>query len=504
MHRQPLILELDGDNTTLQQHNALPALLQNSKWLFLLFLVVSVGCGLAVATRGASAGLLLAAGLVAVPSVLLIIAYPRIGICGMMVLAFVLMLLPRLGIRFPVGTIMDAWVLLLLFAFLLQQRQAPAWQLYRNPIAVLLLVWIGYNILQVVNPAAASRLAWVYTVRTVAIITVLYFIFLYFARSTRFVATLLMVWLSCSTVAAIYALKQEFLGFSAFEQSWLDADPVLTSLYFIGGSWRKFSFFADPVTFAYNMVISSSVCFALATGPVAPIKRLGLVALGLFQLAAMLYSGTRGAYVLVPLSVGMLMILKYNRWVLLSGVVAAAVLYLAIITPTTNPTIQRFQSAFWPQQDASYRVREANQERIRPYIRAHPFGGGLGATGTWGQRFAPESYLANFPPDSGYVRVAVELGWVGLLLFCTLMFIVLRTGIVNYYRIRDPRLKSWCLAMVLVVFVLHVGNFPQEALVQYPNNLLFYLAIALINVLPLLDAQQNKATVTPAKRTKPL
>jgi hypothetical membrane protein len=120
-------------------------------------------------------------------------------------------------------------------------------------------------------------------------------------------------------------------------------------------------------------------------------------------------------------------------------------------------------------------------------------GGGLGATGEWGQRFAPWSYLAHFPPDSGYVRVAVENGWIGLFLLCTLMFTILKTGINNYFKIRDPELKSWCLAMVMVVFAFNIGNFPQEALVQYPSNVYFYLVTALIIVIMRIDQQQNKA-----------
>jgi len=119
-------------------------------------------------------------------------------------------------------------------------------------------------------------------------------------------------------------------------------------------------------------------------------------------------------------------------------------------------------------------------------------GGGLGATGTWGHRFSPDSYLANFPPDSGYVRVAVELGWMGLLVFCILMFTILRTGINNYYKIKDPQLKSYCLSCVLIVFALNVGNYPQEALVQFPTNVYFYLVLAMIMVTLRLDTQQNE------------
>ena len=128
---------------------------------------------------------------------------------------------------------------------------------------------------------------------------------------------------------------------------------------------------------------------------------------------------------------------------------------------------------------------------IQPYIQTHPIGGGLGSTGVWGVRFSPDSFLAKFPPDSGFVRVAVELGWVGLILICTLMFVVLRTGINNYLQMQDPELKAYCLAMILMIFAICIGNFPQEAIVQFPLNVYFYLFIALINVTYRLDKKKQ-------------
>ena len=124
-------------------------------------------------------------------------------------------------------------------------------------------------------------------------------------------------------------------------------------------------------------------------------------------------------------------------------------------------------------------------------------GGGLGATGTWGRRFAPNSILAKFPPDSGYVRVAVEMGWIGLFLFCLLMFTILRVGIHHYIAIQDPTLKSICLSMLLIVFALNIGNYPQEALVQFPTNVYFYLVTALIEVTYRLDLANNIKKIAP-------
>ena len=237
------------------------------------------------------------------------------------------------------------------------------------------------------------------------------------------------------------------------------------------------------------MVISSLLCFCLITGPLKTWNKLLLLCLALFFLLNMLYSGTRGAYVLVPAALVLIALLNFSRKAMFISLIVGFFIGLMIVMPTSNPTIIRFQSAFRPAKDESYNVRQINQKRIQPYILSHPIGGGLGATGVWGHRFAPNSYLANFPPDSGYVRVAVELGWLGLLLLGALMFVILRSGIRNYFRIRNPELKSYCLAATTIVFALNVGNFPQEAIVQFPSNILFYLATALITITLKLDQQ---------------
>jgi putative inorganic carbon (HCO3(-)) transporter len=191
----------------------------------------------------------------------------------------------------------------------------------------------------------------------------------------------------------------------------------------------------------------------------------------------------------------LLFILKFNKRVLVIFAGFSFFLFVLVFMPTSNNSLIRFQSAFRPSDDASYNVRAENQKRIQPYIRSHPLGGGLGATGVWGVRFAPYSFLAQFPPDSGYVRVAVELGFIGLFLICTLFFIVMKTGIENYFKIKDPELKTYCLAMILIIFAISVGNFPQEAIVQFPLSVYFYMFIAMLNITWRLDQQKQEETL---------
>lgn len=456
----------------------------------LILLVISAGFGALIAYNGIIAGAGIMALMIGPPVVYAIVAYPEFGIVVLLMLAYLLFFVGRLGIEFPLGTVMDGIQGMLILGFFIQQKRRPNWKVFRGPISVMILVWILYNLLQVANPAAESRLAWVYTIRAVAIVMLTYFVFMYQIRTIQFLRFLIKLWLGLALFAALYAYKQEYIGFSGAEEAWLNSEGV-ADLLFIDGHWRKFSIFSDPVAFSYNMVIASIICIALLTFVKQIWKKvvLGLM-LGLF-FSAMLFSGTRGAYVLIPAAMAFFVILRINRQVLFFSGIAALFFLFLIFVPTTNSSIVRFQTAFKPNDDISFQARKNNQKRIQPYILSHPIGGGLGATGAWGQRFAPQSYLANFPPDSGYVRIAVELGWVGLFLFCLLMFFILREGIINYFAIRNPELKTYCLAMLLAVFAYNIGNYPQEALVQFPSNIYFYLAAAIINITRILDDQQQ-------------
>ncbi|MES2332695.1 MAG: O-antigen ligase family protein [Bacteroidota bacterium] len=432
--------------------------------------------------------------IVGLPILYAIVCIPSFGVLFILVMAYSLFGIMRLGFDFPVGTIMDGIEFLLLIGLLISPEKNSKWSMGKDPVSIAIWVWIIFNLLELLNPVAISALAWLYTIRSVAFVMVMYFVFRYRIRTLEFVRLLLNCWLLLSLLAALYAFKQEYIGFSSAELEYLHSDPGAIDLLFIDGHWRKFSFLSDPVAFAYNMVISSilAICMAAATKSIR--RKIVLIVLACVFLYAMSFSGTRGAYVLIPVALLFYTILNFNKWVLVGSVVVGMGLAVLIFMPTSNPTLYRFQTAFKPTQDASYILRQMNQAKIKPYIMTHPMGGGLGATGVWGQRFAPESFLANFPPDSGFVRVGVEQGWLGLFLFCTLLFVMLRAGIINFFRIRNPELKSYCLAMVLIIFVLSIGNYPQEALVQFPTSIYFYLVAALAGITWQLDKEIKTGT----------
>lgn len=466
----------------------------------LVALVMLIGCFLATITvyaAGITGAALFIAPLVALPATYFIVTKPKFGILFIFIFVWFIMFIVSTGlINFPIGTFVDLTELLLIIGLLIQLKRNRNWEIFNNPISYVVIAWILYNVFQIANPSAESRMAWLYTIRSVAGVMLLFFVFVYNIDSIKFIRIIIRIWLCMAVLSALYGLKQEFWGFSDHEYAALTADPLTSSLLFIDGHWRKFSTFSDPVAFSYNMVACTLLCCALITGTRVLKTKLIYAGIAVLCFWSMIYSGTRGAFVLVPGAFVLWTLLNLTKQIFFTAVIGAFFFLIFISYPATNPNIVRFQSSFRPGNDASYNVRKANQLRIKPYILSHPLGGGLGATGVWGVRFAPYSFLASFPPDSGYVRVAVELGWVGLLLFCTFMFVALWSGIRNYYRIKDPELKAICLAMLLIIFALNLGNFPQEALVQFPSSVYFYLYLALLVVLQRLDNLKHQQQVS--------
>ena len=388
----------------------------NSKLGYTLLFLVMALVGAGIATMGMKFGILVLVVLIAIPAVYALVRYPVVGISIFIVMAYFLLYILKMGVDFPLGTLMDGMEGLFILGLLIQQKKRKDWSMFKGPVTTMMLIWIGYNLMEVANPSAESRMAWLYTVRSVAVIMVMYFIFLYNIRTIEVVRGIIKLWLGLALFVALYAFNQQYIGFTSFEDAYLHSDPNVAQLLFIGGVWRKFSIFSDPVVFAYTMVVSSVLCIGMLTGPISKRKKWILRGLIFIYIDAMLFSGTRGAYVLIPVCMLLYAILTYNRKIII-GVIIGAIFFVGLIyVPTSNNTLYRFQTAFKPSDDASFNLRKNNQKKIQPYILSHPMGGGLGATGIWGQKFAPNSYLANFP------RTADMCAWrwrmAGSVCFC--------------------------------------------------------------------------------------
>lgn len=461
----------------------------------LVLLALTILTSVAIGKTGFEVSIALTVLIVGVPLAFASLFNLRVGVVIAIIASFFVLGVKRFAGDVQLGVLMDVLIVILFFGMFIKQIQEKDWSFADNPVSKIILVWICYNLFQAANPSAESTMAWLYTIRSASGIMVFYFMLMYAINSKKFITILIYLWIGLVMLAAIYGYIQEFTGLAPFEMRWVMETPERYALLYQAGKFKKFSFFSDPLVFGFTLAFTSMLCFVLAAGPVSRFRKILYIGMGIFMLYGMLFSSTRAAFILPIASLLFITVITLNKKLILLGVGVVFLVAVLLQIPSGNPELVRFQSAFSPTDDPSYQVRVKNQEFIQPYIQTHPFGGGMGATGEWGKKFSPWSPLANFPPDSGYIRTAVEMGWVGLFLQLLMFFIVLYVGIKDYFRIKDKLLKNYALGMLTVIYCLALANFPQEAIGQYPISLLFFVAIAIVNKCRQYDESNQQKTL---------
>jgi len=224
--------------------------------------VIALGLAFVLSALPLKLGVMLVGGLIGIPVVLSCFANLQFGILVMLSSGFLVSFAGKF-INAPIGMAVDGLLLLLLFGLLVRLVKERDFSFCKSPITVLILAWIYYNFMEVLNPWAGSRMAWVYTVRTVALYLAVYFVAAFSMDSLDKIKTVLKTVVALAFIAGLYSLKQEFIGYSDAEMRWLHADPKRYELIFQWSRLRVFSFFSDPTTFGMLMAYMSVFCIIL-------------------------------------------------------------------------------------------------------------------------------------------------------------------------------------------------------------------------------------------------
>lgn len=433
-----------------------------------------------IASLGFKYGLLVFVVMVGLPMFMLCLFDLTFGLTFILVVSFMVNFIKKY-IDVPIGIAQDALVFLMFFTIIINEIRERDWKFANHPLSLWVVIWIIYNMIQGLNPIAASHIAWVYTVRSVAGLILLFFVASYAFKSLDIILRLIKIILILAFSSALYGLKQEWIGFSDTEMRWLYSNPHTLELFMQWGRLRIFSYFSDPTTYGILMAYTAAFCSILLLGPYRMGMKIISATTVVSCLLAMAYAGSRTPVVLIPVGAIFFAVLNFKKEMILAVGLFFVLGTAFMMKSTSNPVIYRIQSAF--NLNASkdvVDVRMKNQELIQPFIQRHPFGGGLGSTGLWGRRFSPGTFLSSFDHDSGFVRLAVEVGWVGLILYMIFIFQCLRWGIYYYFRVRDPMIKNLYLAINTVFFMLVIASYPQEAILQLPTSIIFYIFLAAI------------------------
>lgn len=387
--------------------------------------------------------------------------------------------------NFPIGTLYDALAGLTFVAVFVNSQNKREWHLFKNPITITFFIVTAYQVFQIVNPSAVSRVAWLVAMRTNTSI-LLYIACFQMFSVLKDVKRFTMFWLGITLIVALYGIYQEVVGLADFELHWIIDNPERLKLYFIWGKMRKFSFLSDPSAYGLFTAMGGLACLVLAMGPFKALMRFLLAISGMLMLTAMSYSGTRTAFAMVAVGIVFYIILTLkNKGTLIATVVAGFIGVVVFFGPFYGGTINRIRSTFSPSEDPSMIVRDVKRIALQKYVVSHPIGGGLFTTGQNGLRYSKGHELSQgWDADSGYLLIGLELGYIGLVLFLIFFFLVVLKGINNYFSINDPLLKIINLAYLVPLMALSVAHFTQDAMFTKPMNLVVIATYAILVKIP--------------------
>lgn len=382
----------------------------------------------------------------------------------------------------PLGLLIDFILLFIFIVFFLKNFKDISWKPLANPIFISVVLWMGINIFEIVNPEAHSFEAWFYAMRGVALYFLLALLIGYLClRHNPDFKWFISLWFIFSIVGTFWGIKQLYIGLDAGEKAWLNV-PGNLSTHLLFGKLRVFSFYSDAGQFGASQAHAAIVAGILALYEKSKKRKLFYLITSLICLYGMLISGTRGAFAIPVVGFFTYLFLIRNFKIIIAGSSVMAIIFFVLkftFIGQGNYQIQRLRSSLNPN-DASFQVRIENQKKLALYLNNHPLGGGVGSGGYWGQRFSPNTFLANLALDSWYVRIAAEYGYIGLLLYLGLLLYILLIAFKKIKSEMDPLIKNQLIAIFCGLTGVLVASYTNQVFGQMPTGILIYLSIVFL------------------------
>lgn len=461
-----------------------------------ILVVLSVGTTFIISSLDFKFGVVFTLAIIASPLVVLSLINPKWGVLLLLIISFFIFLMARLlPFSFPTGTLLDGIIVIVFLGILLKEAKERNFKFKKinNNVTKALIALTVYNLLEIANPYGASLGVAILVLRGVFFTLLSFFIIAYVIQSFKDVKVFTSLWIFLAFLAGLYGIYQELFGFADFEWRFINSVQGMYSRLFIWGHLRKFSFLSDVAAFGMLMSFTSIFCIILVFSNKTNIKsKVYYIVVTMVSLLSMVYSGTRTAYVMLPIGLFLFFLLNMrNIKVIIASSLVALLFMVVLFGPFYSGPFRRLKSAFQPDDDPSMNVRKQNIKRIQPYIWSHPFGGGLMTTGLAGTKYARGHKLSGFPTDSGYLRVALEMGTIGLLLTLYFYGTVVFSGIKGFLGNAPPMVSDYIAAYTCSFFALSVANLTQDSMSQRPVGIIIIAAYFFIPFLSSLGTKKE-------------
>ncbi|QIP41754.1 putative membrane protein [Rhodococcus erythropolis] len=253
-----------------------------------------------------------------------------------------------------------------------------------------------------------------------------------------------------------------------------------------GSILRSFSTFTGPFAFGLFVMLSLIVGISVALADPKRLRNIIFLAATPIMVVGMGVSIVRASY--IGLAVGLLWIAvyKYRSILMLFGAAAAAVPFVLLLAPPS--IVKPLFSSY------SLEERGSGWSSTISSLFVHPLGQGLGATGSAAAKAAEAAQpmlntmtikaattlgLIPYQPDNYYMKVAVELGPIGLWIF-VLVLISSGASALRASRVLPGSDGALALGVSASIVAAAVASVVSTYFEIFPLDLYFWLLIGTV------------------------
>ena len=384
--------------------------------------------------------------------------------------------------------------LLLLGIAIIDARQTPHFERCVNLMLPALIVWCTYCILEVLNDTCGLGIniaAWYTGARLMAFqLLYIFLVFSIYVSSPEILMKYLKLWALLSLFSAFWTWKQQNIGFTAEETSFINGRGAATHVIQGGTLIRYWSTFSDAANYGCNAA-AAAIAF-LIFGITTKIKknRWLFIIIALLVVKSMFASGTRTSIFCMIGGFAVFIVLSKSFKIAIPATIMGGILLFILIFTNIgqgNQQIRRMRSAF-DKNDASGNVRSINQATMKKYMSDAPWGIGIGMMSNNVPANNKYNLMASIPTDSEYVFIWLRTGRIGITVFIITMLIMLGGACyVVMFRLENPSLIGIGGGLCSAFVAIQLGGYANQVLFQFPNSLTFYGGLSIVYILPYLE-----------------
>lgn len=399
----------------------------------------------------------------------------------------------------PMSLYNEILQIILLAIAIIDTRQNPHFERVGNVMLFALIIWCVFCTIEILNDTCGLGInigAWYTGARLLAFqLLYIFLVFSIYISTPEILKKYLIVWALLSLFSAIWTWKQQNIGLTPAENSFLYGRGKTTHIIQGGTLIRYFSTFSDAANYGCNAA-ASAVAFIIF-GITTKIKweRWFFIIIAILVVKSMFASGTRTAIFCMAGGFAVYLVLSKSIKIAVPAAIVGALFFIFLAFTNIangNQQIRRMRSAF-SKSDASTKVRDVNQETMRKYMRDAPWGIGIGMMSDNVPANNKYNLMARIPTDSEYVFIWLRTGRIGITIFIITMLMMLGGACyIVFFRLKSKSLMGIGGGLCCAFVAIQLGGYANQVLMQFPNCLIFYGGLSIVYILPYIEPEWIK------------